>query len=227
MTNLLRRFLSLLGLASSNGQANRKALVKRLSTLPRLSNWVVDPFHSSIQFRVLHMGLAEVRGRFRNFQATFQGTSPDFSDMQVVVEIDVASLETDTPARDIHLRSADFFDVENYPKATFRSTKVEWRPLRSFRLYGDLTIKGKTHPIYLDGKLESFILKDIVGHPRVSFTVTTAIDRRAWGLTWQLELEGGELAVDNLITIDAAIELTTAEGMAALKQALASMGLPV
>ncbi len=227
MANFLSKLLSALGLTRSNGKADRKALVKRLPTLPRLSEWIVDPFHSSIQYRVMHMGLVEVRGRFRSFNASFRGTSPDFSDMQVVVEVDVASLETDMSARDAHLRSADFFDAEKYPKATFRSTKVEWRPLRSFRLYGDLTLKGKTHPIYLDGKLESFVLKDMVGHPRVSFTATATIDRRAWGLTWQIELEGGELVADNLVTIEASVELMTPAGFEALKQLMASMGITV
>ena len=102
MATLWKRFLSLLGLTESNGNTNgqRKALVQRLHALPRLSEWVVDPMHSAIEFRVMHMGLVEVRGRFRQWQTKVWGTSPDFADLAVEIEIDMTSIQTDTEARD-------------------------------------------------------------------------------------------------------------------------------
>jgi len=224
MLQLWKRLLSLLGIGPNNGDAKgRQSLEKRLFTLPRLSDWQVDPYHSTIEFRVMHMGLAEVRGRFRQFQVKMRGASPDFSDLRVEVEIDTSSIQTDMEARDAHLRSPEFLDSAQYPKAYFKSTQVEWRPLRTFLLMGNMTLKGHTHPIILEGKLESFVIKDMFGQPRVSFKLSAPIDRRAWGLTWQIELEGGEVVVDNTVHIEASVEITTPQALAAMQQMLASM----
>lgn len=225
MRSIWKRLISLFGLGENSGKANgRKVVEKRLTALPRLSDWVIDPFHSVIEFRVMHMGLAEVRGRFRKWEARVKGTSPDFSDLVVEVEIDVSSIQTDMEARDAHLRSPEFFDVAKYPKAFFRSTRIEWRPLRTFLMHGELTMKGKTHAITLQGELKSLVLKDLFGQPRVSFYVSAPIDRRAWGLTWQMELEGGEVVADTTVHIEAHVELATPQAMAAMQQMLASMG---
>jgi polyisoprenoid-binding protein YceI len=224
MATLWKRFLSLLGLTEHDGKTNgRKTLERRLQTLPRLSDWVIDPMHSAIEFRVMHMGIVEVRGRFQRWEAKVRGTSPDFSDLAVEVEVDVGSIQTDVEARNVHLKSPDFFDVATYPKAFFRSTRIEWRPLRTFRLHGELTIKGKSHPITLEGQLQSFVLKDLFGEPGVSFSVSASIDRRAWGLVWQVELEGGELVADNIVHIEANVKLTTPKSVAALQQFAASI----
>jgi len=225
MRSIWKRLISLFGWGENSGKSNgRQAVEKRLTALPRLSDWVVDPFHSVIEFRVMHMGLAEVRGRFRKWDAKSKGTSPDFSDLAVEIEIDMSSIQTDMEARDAHLRSPDFFDVANYPKAFFRSTRIEWRPLRTFLMHGELTMKGKTHAITLQGELRSLVLKDLFGQPRVSFYVSAPIDRRAWGLTWQMELEGGEVVADTTVHIEAHVELATSQAMAAMQQMLASMG---
>ncbi len=225
MRSVWQRLISLLGLGGNSGKANgRQVVEKRLTALPRLSDWVVDPFHSAIEFRVMHMGLVEVRGRFRKWEAKVKGTSPDFSDLTVEIDIDVSSIQTDMEARDAHLRSPDFFDVAKYPKAFFRSTRVEWRPLRTFLMHGELTMKGKTHAITLQGELKSLVLKDMFGQPRVSFYVSAPIDRRAWGLTWQMELEGGEVMVDTTVHIEAYVELTTSQSISATQQMLASRG---
>jgi len=224
MATLWKRFLSLLGLTEHDGKTDgRKTLERRLQTLPRRSDWVIDPMHSAIEFRVMHMGIVEVRGRFQRWEAKVRGTSPDFSDLAVEIEVDVGSIQTDVEARNVHLKSPDFFDVATYPKAFFRSTRIEWRPLRTFRLHGELTMKGKSHPITLEGQLQSFVLKDMFGEPRVSFSVSASIDRRAWGLVWQVELEGGQVVVDNIAHIEAYVELTTPKSVAGLQQVVASI----
>jgi polyisoprenoid-binding protein YceI len=226
MATLWKHLLSLLGLTESNGKTNgqRKALVQRLNALPKLSDWVIDPIHSVIESRVMHMGMVEVRGRFRQWQTKVRGTSPDFADLAVEIEIDMTSIQTDTEVRDAHLKSPDFFDVATYPKAFFKSTRIEWQPLRTFRLHGELILKGVTHAITLQGELKSFVLKDLFGQPRVAFYVSAPIDRRAWGLTWQIELEGGQVVVDNIVHIEAHVELTTPQAMVAMQQMIASMG---
>ncbi|GIV23461.1 MAG: YceI family protein [Bacteroidia bacterium] len=220
---MFRRLLTWLGL--TNGQtARRQAVEKKAAAFPSISQWELDPYHTQMRFRVMHMGLVEVVGRFRRFSAQVKGSSPAFTDLQVEVQIEVDSIETDMPARDFHLKSPDFFDAANHPYITFRSTGVRWRPLKRFVLEGDLTIKGITHRIQLDGELKGLVLKDLTGQPRVSFALSGQIDRRAWGLTWQAETGDGTIVVDNLVTLDIEAEIATPAGMEAYRQFLAQMG---
>lgn len=220
---MLRRLLSWLGL--SNGSTKqREAVLKKARDFPTISSWELDPYHTQIRFRVMHMGLVEVVGRFRRFSGQVRGTSVDFHDLAVEVQIEVDSVETDVPARDAHLKGPDFFDAAQHPYITFRSTGVQWRPLKRFVLTGDLTIKGITHRISLDGELKGLVLKDLVGQPRASFALTGQIDRRAWGLLWQAETADGSVVVDNLVTLDIEAEITTPEGMATFRDFLRQMG---
>lgn len=221
---LVQRLIGWLGFGGNARRQQVRQLEQKASAFPKLSSWELDPFHSTVGFRIMHMGLVEVAGRFKNYSAQVRGTSPAFTDLQVEVQIEVASIETDTAARDAHLRSPDFFDAEKYPYITFRSTAIRWRPLRRFILEGDLTIKGITHRIQLEGELKGLVLKDLVGQPRASFHLTAQIDRRAWGLTWQMETQDGTVVVDNIVTLDITAEITTPEGMQALRQMLAQMG---
>lgn len=222
---MLHKLLTWLGLGDRrNGE--RQKVMQKLSGFPTISEWVLDPYHSQIRFRVMHMGLVEVIGRFTRFQAQVRGSSPAFTDLAAEIQIEVDSLETDTLARDLHLKSPDFFDAQKYPHITFRSTAVRWRPLKRFLLEGDLTIRDKTHRIQLDGELKGLVLKDLVGQPRVSFHLTAQIDRRAWGLTWQMETQDGTPVADNLVTLDIDAEITTPAAMEALRQMLAQMGMP-
>nr|BAL55288.1 hypothetical conserved protein [uncultured Bacteroidetes bacterium] len=199
--------------------------MQKASAFPRLSEWEIDPYHTQIRFRVMHMGLVEVVGRFRQFSARVQGTSPDFSDLRVEVEIATASVETDFPARDAHLRSADFFDAEKYPSITFVSTGIRWRPLKHFILEGDLTMKGITHRIQLEGTLKGLVLKDLTGYPRASFVLRGQIDRRAWGLNWQAEVDNGVAVADNIVTLDIEAEIATPQSLQILRQYLSQMGV--
>lgn len=222
---MLRKLLTWLGLSDrQNGQ--RQKVMQKLSGFPTLSEWVLDPYHTQIRFRIMHMGLVEVIGRFTRFSAQVQGRSPAFTDLAAEIQIEVDSLQTDMLARDLHLKSPEFFDVEKYPHITFRSTAVRWRPLKRFVLEGDLTIRNKTHRIQLDGELKGLVLKDLVGQPRVSFHLTGQIDRRAWGLTWQMETQDGTPVADNLVTLDIDAEITTPAAMEALRQMLTQMGMP-
>lgn len=220
---VLRRLAHWLGLSNGKGQKVHQ-LDEKAAGFPKLTAWELDPFHTTVGFRVMHMGLVEVFGRFKRYTAMVRGTSPAFSDLQVEAQIEVASVETDMPARDAHLRSADFFNADQYPYITFRSTKVQWRPLRRFVMEGELTIKGITRPIRLEGELRGLVFKDLFAQPRVSFALTGQIDRRDWGLAWYMETADGTVVADYIVTIDIVAEITTPQGMEALRQMLAQMG---
>ena len=115
-----------------------------------MKNYVIDPLHSEIGFKVKHMMISTVNGTFNKFDATMQGEAEDFSDAQISFECDVDSISTNISERDAHLRSADFFSVDEFPKILFRSTSVE-KTAESYKVFGDLTIKGITKEIELAG----------------------------------------------------------------------------
>ncbi|MCS6790662.1 MAG: YceI family protein [Bacteroidia bacterium] len=221
--NWFKRLIGWLGLADKNGDAQRQALMKKVETFPVVSDWILDPFHTHVAFRIMHMGLVEVVGRFKEVSAKIQATSPSFQDLKVEVEVIASSVESDLPARDAHLKAPDFFDVENHPKILFRSTSVQWRPLKRFIMEGELTIRGKTHPIQLEGELKGLVLKDIVGEPRASFELKGEIDRRKWGLVWQMETADGTPVADNIVKIEVSCEIITPKALQALMQLLAQM----
>ncbi|MCS6895394.1 MAG: YceI family protein [Bacteroidia bacterium] len=220
---ILNRILGWLGLSNGKNEKLRQ-LEQKASAFPRLATWEIDPFHTTIGFRVMHMGLVEVSGRFKRYTAQVMGSSPAFTDLRVEVEIEAASIETDMPARDAYLRSPEFFDIEKYPTITFRSTAIRWRPLKRFVLEGELTMKGVTHAVNLEGELKGLVFKDLVGEPRVSFHLTGQIDRRKWGLTWHMETGDGSIVVDNMVSLDILAEITTPKSLELLRQMLAQMG---
>jgi polyisoprenoid-binding protein YceI len=229
--SIIRKFLSFLGIRSSNGNAQQGASLdllnkireQRAGSFPKITDWLVDNYHTSIKFRVMHMGIAEVVGKFKEFKAEFNGVSPDFSNMSATVTIFVSSIETDMVARDMHLKSSDFFDCEKYPTIEFRSTSVQWRPFRSFNLHGNLTIKGNTQPITLEGKIINFLPKDMFGEPRVGFELKGEINRKDFGLSWQMEMESGDKAVDDIIKIEIHAEIATRNGVEAMNNYLKQM----
>lgn len=161
--------------------------------------WTVDPTHSSIEFAVRHMGIATVRGTFGTFDVT-----PVLNEQGVLIDvtatIDVRSLDTGVDQRDEHLRSADFFDVAQFPEMTYRSTKVEHLGRERYRVSGDLTIKGVTHPVALDVETSEQV-KDPWGNQRIGAAITAKLNRTRWGLTWNQVLEAGSLLVGEEVKI--------------------------
>jgi polyisoprenoid-binding protein YceI len=109
--------------------------------------WKVDPQHSRIAFTTGHLGISDITGVFRDYVVTISASQPDFSDAVFDLAIETTSLDTGVQKRDGHLRSADFFDVEKYPRITFRSSKVQSAGQNRYTLSGDLTIHGQTRPI--------------------------------------------------------------------------------
>lgn len=170
----------------------------------RNQTWVIDPAHTVVEFSVKHMMIATVRGNFGQVEGKIHLDEDDPSRSSVEATIDVASIDTRQKDRDAHLRSADFFDVENYPTMEFRSTAVEPVSEGRYRVTGDLTIRGTTRPVVLDVR-EGGRVKDPWGADRIAFSAEGTIDRTEFGLRWNQALEAGGVVVSNdvKISIDA------------------------
>ena len=160
-------------------------------------SWSVDPVHSTVEFRVKHMMIQTVRGRFRDFDgAIVAGDEPSVSG-----SIRVASLETLNDDRDAHLRSPDFFDAERYPEISFHSDRVHFNGEDSrFALAGELTIKGVTRPITLDGELQGAVA-GIDGGDRMALALRGQLDRSDYGLVWNRVLETGGVLVGDTVDL--------------------------
>lgn len=174
-------------------------MLDTLSSSPiAAGTWRLDPEHTSLEFRVKHIGLARVRGVFRVFEgAVVTGAHGELSGWAA---IDAASLETGVRARDEHLRSPDFFAVEEHPRITFETTAVEHAGGDRLRIAGELTIRGTTRAIELDGELLG-TGHDDEGNLRIGIEATGALDRRDFGLTWNTAVDGGGLLVGNRVDL--------------------------
>lgn len=170
------------------------------------SVWAIDPVHSSVEFVVKHMVIAKIRGRFGKFDidVDFDQDHPEQS--SVNVRIDVASIDTREADRDNHLRSADFFDVEKYPTITFKSRRVEPIGKGRSRMVGDLTIHDVTREVALDTEFTG-TGRDPWGKERAGFTAETEINRKDFGLTWNVALETGGWLVGDTVQIYIEAEL--------------------
>ena len=170
-----------------------------------LETWKIDTSHSGITFSVRHMVVSKTRGRFTKWSGEIHFDSQEPTASSVEVTIDPASIDTADAQRDAHLRSPDFFDVEKYPFASFRSTKVELQRNDWLRITGDLTVHGVTKPVILEAKYEGSG-KDPWGAERAGFIATTSIDRKDYGLKWNQALETGGLLVGEKVELTLEIE---------------------
>ena len=165
--------------------------------------WAIDQGHSEVGFSVRHMMVSKVRGRFGEFAGEIVlGDNP--LDSSVTAEIQLASIDTNNSQRDDHIRSADFFDVENHPVMSYRSTAVTPTD-EGYRVDGELTLKGVTRPVALDLELNGFS-KDPWGGTRVGFSATAKINRRDFGVDIQLPMDGGGVVVGDVVNIALEIE---------------------
>jgi polyisoprenoid-binding protein YceI len=168
--------------------------------------WNIDVAHSQIEFAVRHMMLSKVRGKFKNFQGNITIDANNLAASSVAGTVDVASIETGDGQRDGHLRSADFFDVEKYPKMSFRSTRIEPQGADQYKVYGELTIKDVTREVVFYAVDEGRAV-DPWGNRRIGVSATTKINRKDFGLTWNVALETGGWLVGDEVTITAEVEL--------------------
>lgn len=163
------------------------------------STWTIDPAHSAVEFGVRHMMISTVRGRFAKVSGTLVLDEEDVTRSKVEVEIDADSIDTREEKRDAHLRSADFFEVEKYPKLTFVSRRVE-RSGDVLKVTGDLTIRDTTKEVVLDVE-DLGRVKDPWGGDRASFSATGKLQRSDYGLKWNQALEAGGVMVSDEVKL--------------------------
>jgi polyisoprenoid-binding protein YceI len=168
--------------------------------------WVIDQSHSQVQFSVKHMMISTVRGQFKNFTGTVEADEANPTAAQVDVQIDVSSILTGDERRDGHLRSPDFFNAEQHPYITFKSTRVERLDENTGKLIGNLTIRDVTKEVVLDLDYAGQA-KSPWGTTSAGFSATTKINRKDWDLNWNVALETGGWLVGDQITISIEVEL--------------------
>jgi len=165
--------------------------------------WNLDTTHSAAEFAVKHLMISTVKGHFNTFTGTGE-TNADGTLKSAELTIDATSINTNVEARDTHLRSADFFDVEKFPKITFRSTKIEQKGA-DITITGDLTMHGETKPVTLTGE-HTAAVTDPWGNQRSALAVTAKINRKDWGLHYNMALEAGGWVVGEDVKLSVEFE---------------------
>jgi polyisoprenoid-binding protein YceI len=172
--------------------------------------WNIDLSHSTAEFSVRHMMITNVKGRFGKFEGTveYDPAHPELSSFEAT--LDASSIDTRDEKRDAHLRSADFFDVENHGKLTFKSREVT-KTSDGFTAAGDLTIRGITKPITLEIEGPTAPHADPWGNTRIGATAHAKINRKDWGLNWNAALEAGGVLVGETVKITLEVSLVQAK----------------
>lgn len=169
------------------------------------TNWAIDPSHSEIQFKVKHMVITTVTGSFTEFNGSAE-SADDFENASISFEANVHSINTNSEQRDGHLKSADFFEADKYPKLTFASTKFTNTGDDKFDLVGDLTIKGITKSVRLAVEYTGTV-KDPYGQTKAGFELRGKINRKDFGLTWNALTEAGGALVSEEVRLEANLQL--------------------
>lgn len=170
-----------------------------------MATYKIDPLHSDIAFKVKHMMISTVNGCFQKFHATMESSNQDFSDAKITFECDVDSIYTNISDRDAHLKSPDFFSSDEYPKITYTSTSIE-KDGEDYIVTGDLTIRGITRPVVLDGSYNGNDV-DLYGQTKHGFELTGKINRSDYGLAFNLLSGKGNALVGDEIKLLISIQM--------------------
>ncbi len=172
-----------------------------------MATWQIDGSHSAVEFAVKHMMVSRTKGRFAKFDGQIELDEQNLAGSSVAVVIDVASIDTNDEKRDEHLRGADFFDAATYPKITFTSTNITQKGGDKFEVLGDLTIKDVTEQVVLKVEAQGAGTSPW-GQQVAGYEASTSINRKDFGLTWNVALETGGFLVGDEIKINLDVELT-------------------
>lgn len=177
------------------------------TTTANQTKWVIDPMHSEVEFKVKHLVISTVTGRFQQFNAEAIADKDDFTNVQVNFTADAKSITTNNDQRDTHLRSDDFFNTDKYPEITFRSREFKKTGDDTYKLIGDLTIRDVTKPVELDVEYGG-IATDPYGNTKAGFEVTGNINRKDYGLKWNAITEAGSAVVSDKVKILASVQFS-------------------
>jgi polyisoprenoid-binding protein YceI len=164
------------------------------------TTWSIDPSHSKIGFKVKHLMISNVLGNFREFEGNIITEGDDLSTAAISLSLNSASVDTEAADRDAHLKSADFFDAENYPKITFEGNGLKDLGGDMYELTGNLVIKGIKKQIVLSVEYGG-LMTDPWGNVKAGFSITGKINRKIWGLNWNAALEAGGVLVGEDVKI--------------------------
>ncbi|MCA6441611.1 MAG: YceI family protein [Sediminibacterium sp.] len=171
-----------------------------------MATYKIDPMHSEITFKVKHLMITNVTGSFQQFDATMESNEDDFSDAKIQFEADVNSISTNNEQRDGHLKGADFFAAEEFPKLQFSSTSFTKKSADTYSLKGDLTIKGITKPVELTVEYGGN-MTDFYGQNKAGFEISGKINRSDFGLTWSAVTEAGGVVVSEEVKLHLAVQM--------------------
>lgn len=171
-----------------------------------VQQWSLDAAHSIVGFWVRHLMVTKIHGKFNRWAGTLEIDDQEPARSRVEVQIETASIDTNEPQRDGHLRSGDFFEVDRYPQITFKSTSVERTGEGRYRVYGDLTIRGVTRQVKLEVEDAGRARHPMTGDLRAGFSARTSIQRADFGLTWNALLEAGGVAVSDKVEIELEVQ---------------------
>ena len=174
------------------------------------TKWVLDPSHSEVEFKVKHMMISTISGKFTKFDADLQTEDEDFMTAKVSFTVDADSITTNNEQRDGHLKASDFLDTANFPKIKFVAAKYENVDNDgSYEVYGDLTIRGVTKQVKLDAEFGG-VIKDPWGNTRAGITVSGKINRKEFGVQFHAVTETGGIVVSDEVRIHVALEFIKA-----------------
>lgn len=170
------------------------------------TTWAIDASHSEIGFKVKHMMFTNVSGKFEKFEASATTEDTDFTNAQLDFSADIASVNTGSADRDNHLKSADFFNADEFPKMSFKSTSMKKVSENEFELIGDLSLHGVTKAVTLNVEYGG-IMQDPWGNTKAGFTLSGKINRKDWGLNWNAALETGGVLVSEEVRLNIDVQL--------------------
>ncbi len=162
--------------------------------------WTIDKAHTEIGFKIKHLVISTVSGKFTSFEGKLEGDPENFKNAKISFAADADSIHTGNEQRDGHLKSADFFDAANYSKLTFTSTKIEQKEGSEYKVTGDLTIKDVTKPVILNVEFGG-IQNNLYGQTVAGFEITGKINRQDFGLTWSAVTEAGGIVVSDEVKL--------------------------
>ncbi|WP_340106684.1 YceI family protein [Rhodohalobacter sp. 8-1] len=176
-------------------------------TTETLTKWTIDKSHSEITFKVKHLVISTVTGKFKEFDASIETDNDEFENATITFEALIDSIDTGNDDRDKHLKSADFFNAAEHPKLTFTTTAFKKVDIGVYKLTGDLTIRGNTKTVELDMEYGGTV-RDPYGNTKARFEINGKLNRKELRLTWSAVTEAGSIVVSDEVELNLNVQLT-------------------